>query len=1691
MPRRAKFAFVRTAAFLSVCILLSPHFVVGQEKSTHGSNKPADLVAVDPRIRALLNDTVSSCAQSSFSNMVERLEQALKVADSEGLIRDRALVEANLASADLSQAKLELAFTIFQRALQDAIDSNNRVLEADILIALASQAQLKGNNQESVDLISKALSISEHEGSLYEKSHALGELGRMMLLQGKAAQGAASIDEALRIDELNGYKFEAIHLVYRAIYLGLDGKRDEAMDSSSQARAKALAIRDAYSFITAENAYAYGLIQKGRTDEAIRDMSLLRRGELGSFTQDAKDQVCVQSSLELPIFHLTVLEDMANLLGAANQKDRELEIWQEIYEYSRDHTVLAGEAEAAQKVANLDLQLKRTDDALTHYEIAADLYRKLGNEPLLAQVELSQSVLLTQTGRGKEAIPLEQDLASYASHHALRGPEFTAYGVLAEIYRPLGDQERARDALETALSLVRPGPFDEELDNRSVLEDYSMLADVYRALKIPTNELVAIDKAFVVAIHLKDEKEQQRIVGYLDQRLKDLGIRNLVAERQSEGKLVESLLYACILFTRDGPPKPGEDNSNSNRILTLPFQIAQTPDGAKALTEVLDEVDSFLGFSKLAILDALSRYYIFTGNDPRQAEKYALRSEEILNGATGNVSSLRAESACVLAIAYAGERKNSPAKAKLVECSKFANEANDNQSLVFAAGANVMVQSAFGDPLATKESIESLLGKVPDNPELHIELAMSLARSKLYDDAGSQLDSAVGTLTPQGDRKAAAGAYVRVASALNADESTKAHELQLHYLTAGQSIYRELNAQAEEATTLIAIGEYYLKISQAKDAVDNVEKALDLAQKTNRKDIAANALLDLGNAYQSQKDFAKARDFHQRAATSYHELKNPGLEALGLERVAADSAAMNESEQSLAIFLEAKAVAAGAPALSRYFALVSLGGFYREQGQFEQSLAAFREAVDMTKEAGDLEHCAYSHLAIAELDGLIGTGEDAVGETETALNLFQDIGDKPGQAAGWAELTIIYSDRTSSVRNFDKAQECYAKAEDLGYGKSLELDLMEIYLQTGKYGEAEKIAEAGVRTCPKDTNSDCLAHRLLSLSEAQRLNGEILAASSSLNEARPLVSKSQDFYLHGRLLYAEARQLASEHKLEEALAAYERLISLIETLKGKLDAKEQKSFSENYGFIYDELVSLLYSMSQDAPRDQLRFAAKALEYAEINKARQFAESWGRTFISQMRRSLPANVQETERSLFSKRDQILAELNTPAAGGSSDKKQKADATIELATLQKDVTVFLQDLRKKSPQYAAVAYPESIQVSTLPVRQGETFVEFKLTNDSTFVWIVQNRSGTTNELISFYRVPQTRAWFLDRISLLRSALNSGHPEAIDWKVSEEIFAALFPGEASATVIRSQAIVFIPDDVLFALPFELYSPKASKGDFVFVGKPSVYYPSAVSFRLGRTAAQQAGWQEAFLGLADPITSSEDDRYEALKATHDSFMRDSGRNGEGSDGPKDPAESNKLKARGFVFERLPGTAIEVRNIAGLFQQANDKVEVRVGIDATKDKLLDTDLSKFRFLHFATHGVLPVDTGLQEPALVLSTDGVAPAHMFLSMSEILDLKLHAESVVLSACNTGSGKISRAEGVMSLGRAFLAAGSSSVTVSLWQVSDESTAKLMEKYYKGVLAGKAKSVALSEAREALFSDGYKDPFFWAPFILIGE
>ncbi len=1533
------------SAILFLGLLVCSLFFVPSPASAQTRNAdpttPAELTPGDPEIRALLGFDDQSCKPNDNAR-TEKLQRALQMANDRGLVSDRALVEASLASSMIVQGNTEQAFLLFQRALQDSIDAKRLILQADILISLSSESEMKGDSEGAIDLVNQALSLAERSGNLYGKARALGELGKLKLRSGKNDEAASLIDQALDIDRLNGYRYEAEHLFYKGSYLGVTGKEDEALETLAEARAKAIIAKDTLTFIQAENLYAFGLVKKGKVDEAIRQMDSVNRIDLGEFVPDANVRGCLGSYLRLPLVRMIWLEGFANVLEAANQREKEIGVWEEVFAISHGLSFLDGEAEAKEKIANLESQLKKTNEAIKDYGKAADLYRELGDEAFLDRVEISESILLTNSARGSEAVPLVEEIASYAERRKLRELEFRAYITLAGIHQSAGDMAKARVALEKATSLVHPGPFDDALDNKAVHLAYVSQSDVYRKLQITTKELVSIDLAFFVSFYLKDDPAQKREVDYLDQRLKELRIRELVEQRQKEGQLSESLIYSYILYLRDGNPnKPAED-ANWQRIVNLPFQITQKPGGAGELTEILKELGPLLTFEKLPVLNALARYYIAAGADPGLTEKYALEAENLANGLQGDQTAFKVESACELALSYARLGKKELAETKRAECLSLADKTHNEQTTTYADAVDVMVQAQNGNIAAAKSTLEKLIAKSPDNPELLVELATSLASAKLYDETNAQLGSAVGKFLSAGDKRAAAEAYVRVSIVLNSDSSDAAKKLQLEYLNVALNLYHELRAPADEGSILVGHGDSFLRVSETTSAVDEYGKGKELAQNTNQKKILAQSLLGLGNAYQAQKDFVKASESHAAAATLFHELSNSVGETNSLRNLGRDYYPMNDPGKALPALLDARKVAVSAGPIYAYFAAYFLGDYYDSQGEYEKGLASFRDALEITTKAGDTEHTAYSHLALAGVVGFLGAWEDSVTETEIALKLFEQLGNRDGQAACWAHLTAIYSDRTSSLKDFDKAQECYRKALELGYGKTLGLDLLEIYLQTGKYGQAAKIAREDIQECLKEKDTSCQAHGLISLSEAERLGGNLKVSRSALNEARPLVTKSPDLYLKGRLQYQGSRLLASEGKLNEALSSYQQLIALIETIKGRLGAQEQKGLAENYSFIYDELVALLYSMGKNSPKDQLGFASTALEYAEKNMARQFSESWGRVFKSQMALSLPASVREREQSLYLQRDRITAKLTE--ASDSGDPSKRASVTTldsDLLGVQKQIQVFLTDLRSVSPQYAAIAYPEDIAIANLPLRRGETFVEFKMTENSTFVWMVQNSDGKENQLTAFYEVAKKRAWFVDKISLVRSQLNSAHPESVDLTICEELFAALFPNDAAKILYDSEDLVLIPDDALFVLPFELYSPGASRGEFPLLKKPTTYYPSAVSLRLARTAKLRSNWQESFLGIADPITSARDERFELVKLQNTPEKK----------GPADetgsieraqvgPPDSEKLQSRGFSFDRLPGTAVEVESIASLLKERKETVDVRIGVDATKSKL-------------------------------------------------------------------------------------------------------------------------------------------------------
>jgi len=189
-----------------------------------------------------------------------------------------------------------------------------------------------------------------------------------------------------------------------------------------------------------------------------------------------------------------------------------------------------------------------------------------------------------------------------------------------------------------------------------------------------------------------------------------------------------------------------------------------------------------------------------------------------------------------------------------------------------------------------------------------------------------------------------------------------------------------------------------------------------------------------------------------------------------------------------------------------------------------------------------------------------------------------------------------------------------------------------------------------------------------------------------------------------------------------------------------------------------------------------------------------------------------------------------------------------------------------------------------------------------------------------------------------------------------------------------------------------------------------------------------------------------------------------------------------------------LPATETETESIFKLYNENKLKAKVLLHNDANEKAIKSDELEKYKVLHLATHGFVNSERP-ELSGLLLAQDTTGGEDGVLYSGEIYNLKLNANLVVLSACETGLGKIQKGEGIIGLTRALLYAGAKNIIVSLWQVADESTSNLMVDFYKNSLEYRGMhsySGALRNAKLKMISEEkYAHPLFWAPFILIGK
>jgi len=377
---------------------------------------------------------------------------------------------------------------------------------------------------------------------------------------------------------------------------------------------------------------------------------------------------------------------------------------------------------------------------------------------------------------------------------------------------------------------------------------------------------------------------------------------------------------------------------------------------------------------------------------------------------------------------------------------------------------------------------------------------------------------------------------------------------------------------------------------------------------------------------------------------------------------------------------------------------------------------------------------------------------------------------------------------------------------------------------------------------------------------------------------------------------------------------------------------------------------------------------------------------------------------------------------------SDAPGRPELTGELVEAQKAYNDFLAKVRKENKEEASL-----VNVDPLTLKQvqelldpGVTMLEYFVTQQATLLWVVEK------DRVRFVNIPVGRKDLVGKVTFLRDSVYQVAEKEKFKGYSEELYRLLI--EPALRHIRGKELLIIPHDVLHYLPFQ--SLLSAQGRYLIQDSP-IYYLSSASLMQFTREKRRAG-RDKVLVMGNP--SLGDEAYNLRFA-----------------------------------ER------EAKEVARVYP----KSEVYLKEQASKPKAISLS-SKYDVLHFAVHAEFSEDDPLSS-ALLLAGEGKEDGR--LRVEEIFSLDLKADMVVLSACETGLGKLSNGDELIGLTRAFIYAGTPSVVTTLWKVNDRSSYEFMREFYSNLRSAK-KSEALRQAQLKTM-ERFPEPFFWAAYGLTGE
>ncbi len=781
-----------------------------------------------------------------------------------------------------------------------------------------------------------------------------------------------------------------------------------------------------------------------------------------------------------------------------------------------------------------------------------------------------------------------------------------------------------------------------------------------------------------------------------------------------------------------------------------------------------------------------------------------------------------------------------------------------------------------------------------------------------------------------------------------------------------------------------------------------------------------------------------------------------GIAAFRLGRI---SEAIEFYKQAFSVVAEAK----DDPEAHRFqlAALSRAASLLRLSGRYEEALWCFNQALQLYRKQNDRagESLMLSRMSI--VFAFTGDAENAAIHSAEALKLAKLVGDRAIEENALLSYLLAHEQQGNyqsaleyGLQEIELIRAFPLNSKNPGYNfKELRyVRLTTLYHVATTYAALRQFQPA-VDFFERALNYANTIHSqevfiLGDYAWTQLQSGKPEQALASASQAITSLQKlGGNKHLESRFRATMAAAQRALGRTDEALNSYRQAVAAVEEAR-LLSIPTEISRAGIIASRHDVFTGAINFMLEQ------NLTSEALAIAESYHARVLLDVLAEAGDGDKDEFTPEQKSDSDR-ILAKISGIQRELWKPEIFPTSEKIY----SDQLAQAEQELEMLRIKIRRANPRYAAVKYPNPLKPETIAkeiIPPDTAFIEFVLGEQKSVAFIMWQGRLSSIALPSAKEIEKLVAQYNETFSGKVYSLTALQSIAQQKKLGQQAYQTLFQ-TIEPQISGAKKLIIVPDGALAYLPFETLVDHSASPNYLIERFAISYAPSASALAQIRSHKKNNNSPAAgIIAFGDPLYGI----------------------------------PNAL-TRGSELRQLPSTRTEVNEISALFPVAQRKIFL--GIEANEKTAKAEALQQYKYLHFAAHGNVD-EAHPARSGIILSRLSDPNEDGTLQVSEVMQLKLNADLVTLSACRTGLGKLLHGEGMIGLTRAFIYAGANSVVVSLWNVNDVATASLMKSFYQNLQSGMPKAEALRQAKLELLTGekrAWRHPYYWAPFVLIGE